>query len=231
MRHCLSTLRRMSTITRLPLSFLSFPWCSVLGNEASAFIPCALATAFWGWCLPNGPLGDGNPSSMCVTGCAAELRRACAPQGLLRRQGTRAGGHPHSRIFPRPKAQGHCTCCTQCHGAFSWIKRKWNIFTMVSRLSSNHSNLGFPQVWLTTYSDQTSKSFSFCYSVVSLKVERTNCPRGKTNQSAKQTVSVDLLHYSGASVLSVVGTEYTEHMYRQTEELNVLVPELKVFVC
>ena len=142
-----------------PSSFLSFSRCSVLSKEGSAFIPWALATAFGGRVCQMGP-GRWGPMVHVCHRCAEELGRVWVRWGLLEQ---RVPGHPGqqaTRILPRPKAQGHCIHCTRCHGAFSWIKRKWNVFTIVSKLSSNHSNQGFPQIWLTICSDQTRKSFS-----------------------------------------------------------------------
>lgn len=49
--------------------------------------------------------------------------------------------------------------------ALGWTKRKWSVFTMPSKLSSNHSNLGFPQIWSRTQSDLTETSYSLSVQV------------------------------------------------------------------
>lgn len=142
-----------------PSSFLSFSRCSVLSKEGSAFIPCTLATAFGGRVCQMGP-GRWRPMvHVCYRVCRG-AGAGLSALGLLEQWVPGRPGQQATRILPTPKAQGRCTRCTRCHTAFSWIKRKGNVFTIVSKLSSNHSNLGFPQIWLTTCSDQTRKPFS-----------------------------------------------------------------------
>lgn len=59
----------------------SFPWCSVLSNEASEFITYALAIASWDRVCQIGPW-EIKTHSPCVSwGCADELRHICIHQG------------------------------------------------------------------------------------------------------------------------------------------------------
>lgn len=98
--------------------------------------------------------------------------------------------HKLFRILSRPKAQWHCSCA-QCHGAFNWKRRKWNVFTMCSKLPSNHSNLGFPKI-CSTCSDLTETNHSFSVqSVVSHEVNKANSSGIKPiNQQRKKEVHI-----------------------------------------
>lgn len=214
--YSISTLRKISATMHLPefwnsAAVFSFPWCSVLRNEASEFITYAFAIhSLLGQSLPNRSLGDQDPLSLCVMGLCrwAEAYlytpRPCSEQHVPEHVGQGAI-HKLFKILSRPKAQRYCICCTQDHGAFSWIKSKWNIFTMSSKLSSNHRNLVFfPNRVRNVEWPGRNKSFSLCSSVVSQKWSRINFLGVKPiNQ---QTTSMHLLHHSGAHILSGIET-------------------------
>lgn len=225
MTYSISTLRKISATMHLPefwnsAAGFSFPWCSVLSNEASEFITYAFAIhSLLGQSLPNRSLGYQDPFSLCVMGLCrwAEAYlytpRPCSEQHVPEHVGQGAI-HKLFKILSRPKAQRHCICCTQDHGAFSWIKSKWNIFTMSSKLSSNHRNLGFfPNRVRNVEWPGRNKSFFLCSSVVSQKLSRINFLGVKPiNQ---QTISTHLLHHSGAHILGGIETQYVTHICRR----------------
>lgn len=122
-----------------------------------------------------GAVQRGRSVSVCTRACSGQRGPEHTGRGPFRLP----------RLFPRPKAQRHCTCYTQGHGAFSWIKREWNVFTMVSKFSSNHSNGVFPpNLAHSLDGSEGSKASSLCSRVVS----RRNLPGGKAvNQQSQQS--------------------------------------------
>lgn len=112
----------------------------------------------------------------------ALLRTPCAS---LRRAGSHA---PTLQNLRQAKGTMALNSLHSMPWALGWTKRKRNVFTMPSKLSSNHSNLGFPPnlVQNSEWPDR-NKSLSFCSSVVSHKGNRTNLPGVRPiNQQRKQ---------------------------------------------
>lgn len=129
MTYSISTLRKMSATTCLPLSFqtmlryshLPGVLCSVMKPQNSLHMhlpePSGVESAKQ---VPgrSRPILHACHGAVHWAGACLYTPRPCSEQHVPEHTGQGAI-HKLFKILSRPKAQRHCTCCTQYHGVFS----------------------------------------------------------------------------------------------------------------